>query len=42
MDVPERKSGGREEGRDDPIPEEMVVGVRGGAPCEEVHHPLGY
>lgn len=42
VDVPVCKSGGREERRDDPVPEEMVVGVRGDAPCKEVHHPLGY
>lgn len=42
VDVPVRESGGREERRDDSVPKEMVVGVRGGAPCEEVHHPLGY
>lgn len=42
VDVPVCKSGGREERRDDSVPEEMVVGVRGGAPCEEVHHPLGH
>ena len=30
VDVPVCESGGREERRDDPVPEEMVVGVRGG------------